>query len=77
MLHLTKGVQNTKKAVRQHVVNNQKTYPSTDSQNTVPQHKIPYETFTFIAEQLTKFVTNVVMQIVGPQFATQTQNKTH
>ena len=70
MLHHTKGVGNTKKtpkqAFRQHVVNNQKTYASTESQNTLPQLKTN-ETFTFTAEQLTKFVGNVVIQIAQPQ----------
>ena len=55
-----------KEAFRQHVVNNQKTYASVVSQNTLPQPQNP-QTFTFTAEQLTKFVANVVIQIAQPQ----------
>ena len=55
-----------KQAFRQHVVNNQKTYASTVSQNTLPQPKTN-ETFTFTAEQLTKIVANVVIQIDQPE----------
>ena len=65
----TKGVRNTKKkqqAFGQHVVNNQKTYAATVSQNTLPQLKTN-KTFAFSAEQLTKFVANVVIQIAQPQ----------
>ena len=55
-----------KQAFRQHVVNNQKSYASVVSQNTLSQPK-PNQTFTFTAEQLTKFVANVVIQIARPQ----------
>ena len=55
-----------KQAFRQHVVNNQKSYASVVSQNTLSQPK-PNQTFTFTAEQLTKFVANVVIQIAQPQ----------
>ena len=55
-----------KQAFSQHVVNNQKTYASVVSQNTLPQPKKP-QTFNFTAEQLTKFVANVVIQIAQPQ----------
>ena len=51
---------------RQHVVNNQKSYASVISQNTLSQPK-PNQTFTFTAEQLTKFVANVIIQIAQPQ----------
>ena len=51
---------------RQHVVSNQKSYASVVSQNTLLQPK-PMQTFTFTAEQLTKFVANVVIQIAQPQ----------
>ena len=51
-----------KQAFRQHVVSNQKSYPSVLSQNTLLQSK-PAQTFTFTAEQLIKFVANVVIQI--------------
>ena len=55
-----------KQAFKQHVVNNQKTYASVVTQNTFPQAQKP-ETFTFTAEQLAKFVANVVIQIAQPQ----------
>ena len=55
-----------KQAFRQHVVNNQKTYPSVVSQNTLPQLQTP-QTFNFTAEQLTKFVANMVIQMAQPQ----------
>ena len=58
------GIQ--KQAFRQHVVSNQKSYASVVSQNTLLQPK-PIQTFTFTAEQLTKFVANVVIQIAQPQ----------
>ena len=50
-----------KQAFRQHVVNSQKTYAATVSQNTLPQPKTN-KTFTFSVEQPTKFVANVVKQ---------------
>ena len=65
-----------KQAFGQHVVNNQKIYAATVSQNALPQPKTN-KTFTFTAEQLTKFVANVVMQITQPHFATQIQSRTH
>ena len=55
-----------KQAFRQHVVNNQKTYASVVSQNTLPQFQTS-QTFNFTAEQLTKLVANVVIQIAQPQ----------
>ena len=55
-----------KQAFRQHVVNNQKSYASVVSQNTLPQPQTT-QTFTFTAEQLTKFVAKVVIQIAQPQ----------
>ena len=55
-----------KQAFRQHVVSNQKSYASALSQNTPLQSK-PTQTFTSTAEQLTKFVANVVIQIAQPQ----------
>ena len=62
MLHLKRGVLNIKKqAFRQHVVNNQKTYAAAVSQKSHPQPKT--QTFQFTAEQLTKFVANVAIQI--------------
>ena len=62
-----KGCPEYKKlAFRQHVVSNQKSYASVLSQNTLLQSK-PTQTFTFTAEQLTKFVANVVIQIAQPQ----------
>ena len=69
MLHLTKGVQKTKKkqkknrhVFRQHVVNHQKPYASTVSQNTLLQPKTMNETYIF-----TKSEANVVIQIAQPQ----------
>ena len=50
----------------QYVVNNQKTYGTTVSQNTLPQPKTN-KTFTFTAEQPTKFMTNMVIQIAQPK----------
>ena len=55
-----------KQAFGQHVVNNQKTYASVASQNILPKRQKP-QTFNFTAEQLTKFVANVVIQIGQPQ----------
>ena len=55
-----------KQAFRQHVINNQKTYASAVSQNILPQPQ-KLQTFNFTAEQLTKFVANVVIQIAPPQ----------
>ena len=54
-----------KQAFRQHVVNNQKTYAAAVSQKSHPQPKT--QTFQFTAEQLTKFVANVTIQIAQPQ----------
>ena len=61
-----KGCPIQKKAFRQHVVSNQKSYSSELSQNTLLQSK-PTQTFTFTAKQLTKFVANVAIQIAQPQ----------
>ena len=55
-----------KQVFRQHVVNNKKTYASVVSQNTLPQFQTS-QAFNFTAEQLTKFVSNVVIQIAQPQ----------
>ena len=55
-----------KQAFRQHVVNNQKSYASVVSQNTLSQPK-PIQTLTFSAEQLTKFVANMIIQIAQLQ----------
>ena len=54
-----------KQAFRQHVVNNQKTYAAAVSQKSHPQPKT--QIFQFTAEQLTKFVANVAIQIAQPQ----------
>ena len=67
MLRLIKGVLNIKKQTfRQHVMNNQKSYAPAVSQKPLTQPKTP-QTFQFTAEQLTKFVANVVIQIAQPQ----------
>ena len=55
-----------KQAFRQHVVNNQKSYAAVVSQNSLPQPKTA-QMFQFTAEQLTKFVANVAIQIAQPQ----------
>ena len=55
-----------KQTFRQRVVNNQKSYATVVGQNSLPQPKTP-QTFFFTAEQLTKFVANVVIQIAQPQ----------
>ena len=55
-----------KQAFRQHVVNNQKSYAAVVSQNSLPQPNTT-QTFQFTAEQLTKFVTYVAIQIAQPQ----------
>ena len=54
-----------KQAFRQHVVNNQKTCAAAVSQKSPPQPKT--QTFQFTAEQLTKLVANVAIQIAQPQ----------
>ena len=48
------------------MVNNKKTYASVVSQNNLPQLQTP-QTFNFTAEQLTKFVANVIILIAQPQ----------
>ena len=53
-------------AFRQHVVSKQETYASIINQNSLPQAK-PIMRFSFTAEQLTKFVANVVIQIAQLQ----------
>ena len=55
-----------KQAFRQHLGNNQKSYAAAVSQKPLTQPKT-YRTFHFTAEQLTKFVANVVLQITQPQ----------
>ena len=55
-----------KQAFRQHVVNNQKSYATALSQKPFTQPKTP-QIFQFTAEQLAKFVANVVIQIAQPQ----------
>ena len=55
-----------KQAFRQHVVNNQKSYAAAVSQKPLTQPKT-HQTFQFTAEQLIKFVANVVLQIAQPQ----------
>ena len=55
-----------KQAFRQHVVNHQKSYATVVGQNSQTQPKIT-QTYQFTAEQLTKFVANVAIQIAQPQ----------
>ena len=67
MLRRTEGcLEYKKQAFRQHVVNSQKSYDATVGQNTLKQPKAN-QTFSFTAEQLTKFIANVVIQIAQPQ----------
>ena len=55
-----------KQAFRQHVVSNQKSHAAAVSQNILPQTQTS-QTFQFTAEQLTKFVATVVIQVAQPQ----------
>ena len=55
-----------KQAFRQHVVSNQKSYAAAVSQNILPQTQTS-QTFQFTAEQFTKFVATVVIQVAQPQ----------
>ena len=55
-----------KQAFRQHVVSNQKSYAAAVSQNPLPQTQTS-QTFQFTADQLTKFVAAVVIQVAQPQ----------
>ena len=55
-----------KQAFRQHVVNHQKSYAAVVGQNSHTQPKTT-QMFQFTAEQLTKFVANVDIQIAQPQ----------
>ena len=55
-----------KQAFRQHVVNHQKSYAAVVGQNSHPQPKTT-QMYQFTAEQLTKFVANVAIQIAQPQ----------
>ena len=48
------------------MVNNQKSYATVVRQNSLPQPKTQ-QTFSFTAEQLTKFVANLVIQIAQQQ----------
>ena len=55
-----------KQAFRQHVVDSQKSYASILCQNSAPPQPQD-KTFTFLAEQLVKFVANVAAQVTQPQ----------
>ena len=55
-----------KQAFRQDVVNHQKSYAAVVSQNSHSQPKTT-QAFQFTAEQLTKFVANVAIQIAQPE----------
>ena len=55
-----------KQAFRQHVVNNQNPYAAAVGQKPLAQPKTP-QTFLFTAEQLPKFVANMVIEIAQPQ----------
>ena len=64
-----------KQAFRQHVVDNQKSYASILRQNLAPPQPKD-KAFTFSADQLVKFVANVVIQVAQPQvcYANPTQD---
>ena len=64
-----------KQAFRQHVVDNQKSYASILRQNLAPPQPKDKD-FTFSADQLVKFVTNVVIQVAQPHvcYANPTQD---
>ena len=64
-----------KPAFRQHVVSNQKSYAAAVSQNPLPQTQTS-QTFQFTAEQLTKFVATVVIQVAQPQVCYPNQGRT-
>ena len=70
MLPLTEGGRGCpeykKQAFRQHVVSNRKSYAAAVSQNPLPQTQTS-QTFQFTADQLTKFVATVVIQVAQPQ----------
>ena len=55
-----------KQAFRKHVVNHQKSYAAVVGQNSHTQPKTT-QTYQYTAEQLTKFVANVAIQIAQPQ----------
>ena len=55
-----------RKAFRQHVMNNQKSYAAAIGQKSLTKPKTP-QTFLFTAEQRTKFAANVVIRIAQPQ----------
>ena len=55
-----------KQAFQQHVVNNQKSYAAAVGQKPLSTRSTP-QTFQFNADQLTKFVANVVIQLAQPQ----------
>ena len=55
-----------KQAFQQHVVNNQKSYAAAVGQKPLSTRPTP-QTFQFNAEQLTKFVANVVIELAQPQ----------
>ena len=64
-----------KQAFRQHVVDNQKSYASILRQNLAPPQSQD-KAFTFLADQLVKFVANVVIHVAQPQvcYANPTQD---
>ena len=67
ILHLTKGVPNTKSRLSGNMwLTTKKFYAAVVSQNSLPQPKTT-QTFQFTAEQLTKFVAHVAIQIAQPQ----------
>ena len=62
-----------KQAFRQHVVDNQKSYASILGQNLAPPQSQD-KAFTFSADQLVKFVANVVIQVAQVCYANPTQD---
>ena len=56
-----------KQVLRQHVVDNQKSYASILKQNSAPSPQPRSDTFSPTADQLVKFVATVAIQIAQPQ----------
>ena len=64
-----------KQVFRQHVVDNQKSYASILRQNSALPPQPKGDTFSFMADQLVKFVATVAIQITHPQVCYTTEPK--
>ena len=64
-----------KQVFRQHVVDNQKSYAPILKQNSAPSPQPRGDTFSFMADQLVKFVATVAIQIAQPQVCYTTATK--